>query len=379
MNKKMKILFMTDNFPPQTGGIARFSENICKQLGLRGHSVDVLSVVDHPRKSLLNKSNYRVFESKRHRSFASVPIILRTLLFIGNKYDILFMSSLMTTNALGVYILNRLFRVPFVLLLHGFDMNYLKSRYYFDRLLARLYLKRASLILVNSAATGRKAILNGASQAKIKILNPGIDTEFFSRKMRVGGRGSNGGKIILTVARLVKRKGHKFVIEALAKMKDELLDVHYMVVGGGPEKDNLVKLADELQVSDKVIFLENVEDDKLPEYYSLSDLFVMPTLSDDYDYEGFGMAYLEANACGLPVIGARNGGVTDAIVDGKTGVLVREKDAVELSQAIKRLLGDDVLRSRMGETGRTRAKEYFSWNVIGKKLEDYLKECLGRN
>jgi len=372
----MKILFLTNNFPPQSGGISRFAVNICRQLGARGNKVDVLSIVDRVSDIPQKDASYRIINCKRPAWFSSLPVILRTIILAKNRYDLFFMGDLQTTGVLGMYLVSRIFKVPYIILLHGFDMEYLKSRFFFDRFLARLYLKHAKLILVNSLATKQRAMSNGIVPSRIKVLNPGVDANYFKKKESVKSYQDkfklNGKRVVLTVSRLVERKGHKYVIEAVAMLKNEIPNIHYLIVGNGPEKNKLVEYVHRIGVSDKVSFVDPAQDDELPYYYSLAEVFVMPALAEGNDYEGFGMVYLEANACGLPVIGFKSGGVEDAIIDGETGVLVKEKDVQGLSGAIKQLLQDNAMRVKMGEAGRKRAEKLFSWQAIGDRLGDYL-------
>lgn len=218
-DRAVKILFATDNFPPQNGGIARFSENICKQLGMRGHSVDVLTLTGKQECFHSEKKPYDIIHCELWKRLSSIPAIFKALALAKNRYDLFFLGSIVSTNALGVYLVSLFLKMPFVVLVHGFDMDYLKSKYFLDRYLLRLYFKKADLILVNSETTGQRAILNGVNSERIQILNPGVDIEQFQKKEPpsdlINNLGLKEKKIILTIARLVKRKGHKYVIEAI--------------------------------------------------------------------------------------------------------------------------------------------------------------------
>ena len=136
----------------------------------------------------------------------------------------------------------------------------------------------------------------------------------------------NGKRVIITVSRLMKRKGHRFVFEAIEKIKNEIPDIHYLIVGDGPEKENLMKITNKLDIVDAVTFRGKIsaDDKELVCLYSLSKIFVMPTFSEEDDFEGFGIVYLEANACCIPVIASKTGGIEDAVIDGETGILVEE-------------------------------------------------------
>jgi phosphatidylinositol alpha-1,6-mannosyltransferase len=126
-----------------------------------------------------------------------------------------------------------------------------------------------------------------------------------------------------------------------------------------------------------VIFVGYVHDDQLPKYYNLCDIFVLPnrvTVKSALkgDYEGFGIVFLEASACGKPVIGGRSGGVTDAILDGLTGYLVDPLSSEDIASVIKRLIDDHALREKMGDAGRDWVVKNFDWKVLMKRFEEIL-------
>jgi phosphatidylinositol alpha-1,6-mannosyltransferase len=175
-------------------------------------------------------------------------------------------------------------------------------------------------------------------------------------------------KILATITRLIERKAVDTVLRAVALLKDEMPDLHYIIVGEGPYGARLKKLAAELEVKQRVTFTGRVPYDKVNEYYNLCDLYVMPSKKMLPEIEAFGIAYLEANACQKPVIGSRTGGVSDAVIDGETGLLVEERNPEELATAIKRILTDEELRKRLGEQGRKRVENEANWQAVSDKL-----------
>jgi phosphatidylinositol alpha-1,6-mannosyltransferase len=138
--------------------------------------------------------------------------------------------------------------------------------------------------------------------------------------------------------------------------------VSYVIVGDGPRREALQDLAKALEVAGRVHFAGEVPEDELPAWYQLCDVFVMPTQDLRGDPgEGFGLVYLEANAAGRPVVGTAACGVPDAVADGVSGLLVPPQDLPALLEALCRLLGDADLRARLGEAGRRRVLEEFTW------------------
>jgi phosphatidylinositol alpha-1,6-mannosyltransferase len=170
--------------------------------------------------------------------------------------------------------------------------------------------------------------------------------------------GLDGARVLLTVGRLVERKGHDVVIRALRRVSEAIGPVRYLIAGSGSEERRLRALAADLGCADEVIFIGHVSDEDLPPLYAACDVFVMPSraLQERDGIEGFGIVFLEAGASGKPVIGGRSGGITDAVLDGTTGVLVNPQDVEEIAEALIRLLRDREDAARMGEEGRRRAE-----------------------
>jgi phosphatidylinositol alpha-1,6-mannosyltransferase len=190
--------------------------------------------------------------------------------------------------------------------------------------------KNAKKIFAVSSYTKQLLINEGVEEDKIVIVpngtdpqrfNPNIDFKELMKKYNLQNK-----KIILSISRLVKRKNFGAVIEVMPDILKEVPDAVYVIGGTGPMKEEWKKLAEEKEVEDKVIFIGYIPDEDLPKYYAMCDVFVMPSIEmkEEGEVEGFGIAFLEANACGKPVIGGKSGGVKDAIVDGETGFLVEE-------------------------------------------------------
>ena len=163
------------------------------------------------------------------------------------------------------------------------------------------------------------------------------------------------------------------VIRALPYLLQTVPDVRYIIVGSGPQA-TLDHLARELRVRDRVIFAGLVPDDDLPAIYALCDLFVMPSRQNlaQQSVEGFGLVYLEANACGKAVVGGRSGGVGDAVQDGVTGLLVDPHDPKDIANAVGILLTNRELARQLGEQGRSRVVKDFTWDTVGKRIQGIL-------
>ena len=166
---------------------------------------------------------------------------------------------------------------------------------------------------------------------------------------------------LLSVGRLIKRKGHEKVLKTIPLLLDKIPTLRYNIIGDGPEKENLLKIITNLHLEEQVNLQTNISDLTLQRIYNSSDIFVLPTdFIPPNDIEGFGIVFLEANMCGLPVIGGNTGGVTEAIIDGETGYLIDSKDSVELEERILDLYNNSAKRYLMGKAGRKRVLNQFS-------------------
>ena len=247
-------------------------------------------------------------------------------------------------------------------------------------------LRRANRVVAVSRFTAGLVQRVGVHPDRIEVVYPGCDSTQFSprpenpelRRRVLGPRHRN--RVILTTGNLVDRKGHDMVIRALAILRQSIPDVTYLVVGDGPSRSGLAALAASLGVQDRVVFAGRTPDDQLPDLYALSDVFVMPSREreNECDVEGFGIVYLEASACGKPVIGGRSGGVPEAIADGVSGLLVDPDSAEEIASALTRVLTDPELASRLGAQGRTRVVRDFTWRRMADRMHEILATAAAR-
>ena len=186
--------------------------------------------------------------------------------------------------------------------------------------------------------------------------------------------------MLLTLARVISRKGHDTVIGCLPSVIHEFPEVRYVIVG--PWRDSVYKrlrqMAADLGLADRVIFTGFVEQQSLTKWYSLADVYLMVSRESDdgADTEGFGITFLEAGACETPVIGSRSGGIPDAVEHGHTGFLVQPDAPEELSSRIRCLLGNPPLARKMGKNGRRRVLERYTWPTVTGRLVGELEACL---
>ena len=174
-----------------------------------------------------------------------------------------------------------------------------------------------------------------------------------------------GPRQILAIGRLIERKGHVYLVQALAELAKRRDDVRLTILGRGSERARLESLIDELDLADKVQLLDYVSDEELAQLYRQCDLLVQPSITDSGgDFEGLGMVLLEAMGYQKPVVATKVGGILDIVRHNETGVLVEERDSQALAQAIEAVLSDKTWARELGQAGFAYAKEYFSWPRI---------------
>jgi phosphatidylinositol alpha-1,6-mannosyltransferase len=195
---------------------------------------------------------------------------------------------------------------------------------------------------------------------------PGLDTREVRARYRL-----NGDVWVLTVARLEDHKGVDTTLHAVARARRKGIDCHYLIVGEGKKKKTYRKLAEELKLTDVVRFVGNVPDRDLPALYNVAAAYVGASRrADGARVEGFGIALAEASACGLPVVAGRSGGLAEAVRDGETGLVVDPDDPDAVADALGRLLTDQLLARRLGQSGRKAVETDFNWDRVIRDLRE---------
>ena len=207
----------------------------------------------------------------------------------------------------------------------------------------------------------------------IEVIHPGIDIykEFISEEERkyVNSIVKNRRPIISTLARVEKRKGHEYVIHAVHELINKFPNIIYLIAGKGPYLDKIKNLVKTLSLENNVIFLGWITEPEKSLILKKSDIFIMTPILVGESVEGFGMAFIDAAFHGIATIGSNSGGISDAIIDGHTGLLCQSGDQASITFSLKKLIEDEALRHQLGENGYKIAIEKYAWN---KKIFEYL-------
>ena len=214
-------------------------------------------------------------------------------------------------------------------------------------------------------------------RAPFTKLPPGVDTTVFRPGLGATVRAELGladRPVVVCVSRLVPRKGQDVLIRALPLVQQRIPDAALLLVGGGPFAPRLRELAASVGVADDVVMTGSVPWETLPAYHDAGDVFAMPCRSryGGLEVEGLGIVFLEASACGKPVVAGRSGGSPDAVLDGETGLLVDGTDVGEVADRVSGLLADPAAAAAMGAAGRAWVERDWQWDALAERLRELL-------
>lgn len=359
------------------GGVANYWANLCKVLP--NNEIVVLASECDDSLDFDVKQNYLIYRkiliSNKEWFWPKWLPLLYWSFKLSRKEKV---SKIVVAHILPggtvAYILKLLLGVPYIVSAHGLDIA-LPQRNSRKLWLMKKILRNADAVIANSSYTKNELIkLDCVNGWNLEIIYPCpniyfVPTDNVKIAEFLSKHELTNKKIILTTGRLIERKGHDKVIEAMPQIIARLPEVVYVIVGNGENLEILRARAAEKNLLDHVLFFTDIMDGEMPIFYQIADVFVMPCRSlDNGDVEGFGIVYLEANIFGKPVIAGRSGGAADAVEHNVSGLLVDPLDIDEIAQAILSLLIDEAHARELGECGRRRVLEKFNWQEQGRKL-----------
>ncbi|MDD5736898.1 MAG: glycosyltransferase family 4 protein [Candidatus Omnitrophica bacterium] len=284
-------------------------------------------------------------------------------------------------NTFGIIalILSSKFGIPYYIVAHGLDIRRNKGSVNnrIKWLMQRVVFNNSKGIFVNSNYT-KGIILKYVNNYKnICVTYCGVDYKKYIKLFPEPVTEKRDNRtVLLTVTRLVKRKGVDNAIRAFKIVEKSHNSMTYIIAGDGPDCQRLKNLVYEMGLDGKVIFAGHVSENEKINYYNLANIFIMPSREEaDGDAEGFGIVYLEANACNLPVIAGDSGGVSDAVSDGYSGLLVDPNDIEDIARKMDLLVSNSNYAAKLGDQGRKRVEEYFNWKEIAKRFDIVLRKC----
>ena len=371
-----RTLFITNDFGPRAGGIETFIIGLIQRLPHASTIVYTSAQVDTREYDAAWLAEYGVRVIRdRAKILLPTPRVIREvtkLIKLGGIETVAFGAA--APLAIMSSALRRAGARRIVALTHGHEVWWSKV---FPFTLAMRRIGSTTDALTYLGEFTRKAISAAltpqAGNAMVKIA-PGIDTDHFApvdATILRESLGLTGKRVIVSVGRLVHRKGQDYLIEAMSAIVHEIPQAHLVLVGEGPYREHLVKLVQKYSLDGYVTFIGRIQYAELPRYICLGDVFAMPSRSRfrGLEVEGLGIVYLEASACGLPVIAGASGGAPDAVIEGVTGTVVDGEDSAAIAVAAINLLNDPELAAKMGIAGRDWIVEKWRWQIWAEKFE----------
>ncbi|MCB9800531.1 MAG: glycosyltransferase [Candidatus Omnitrophica bacterium] len=375
------LLLVSVDFPPHTDGVSTIARQLAERISKRWNGLFIMGPQDQGAADYDRCFHYRAFRTPGYDWG-----YLRILPMLIQMPYVVFRFRLRKILALNIgyggiiaWVLSYFKKMEYVLFAYGYEFEKVRQNRFLYALYRKIY-ARSKKIICCSENVRQRLIAFGVEASKTVTLYPAVDLQRFKPVKPeidiVTQYGLLNKKVLLTVGRLIERKGHDRVIEAMARLKDKHPDLVYAIVGKGPHEQALRVKAEALGISDRVKFLGRLSDPEMIAIYNDCKVFIMASreIENEGHVEGFGIVYLEASSLGKPVIGGTSGGMAEAIQDGKTGFLVDTQDIAAISERIDYLFSNPEEAEKMGAAGMEWAHNHFNWDDYVQKTFSYLMD-----
>jgi len=358
----LRVLVLTPDYPPQLGGIQVLVHRVVRHAPSMQARVVTLDARGARGFDALDGLEVCRVPPRRGNRQASILTLNARAVGEAHRFrpDVVLSAHIITSP--GAATIRHALRVPMVQYFHAKEVGAKPG-------LARFAATQADASIVVSRYTRQLAARSGARPERLHRISPGVDLPESWREDR-----AEGPPTILTIARLEDRyKGHDVVMRALPLIRARIPDVRWVIVGDGPLRSGLERLARAQGVADSVYFAGPLPDEERDEWLARAHVFTMPSRlpAGGFAGEGFGIVYLEANARGMPVVAGNVGGALDAVEHERTGLLVDPTDHLAIADAIGGLLADRARAAELGRNGAERARS-FAWPRIAERVESLL-------
>jgi len=384
MKNNVDILIFTYEFLPYKGGYGEVALQLAESLSMKNKKVIVLAP-KYPKSSIkktekISKKILLIRFPLTTNKFRYISGFLY-LCYVLTRYKPAFVWANEETSQRITAFCALFMRIKFIVMAHGSDINLNLRNRILKRIFKKIIYERAYYIFTNSNFSKLLLI------KKYEVENRNIDTILLGVNRKILNKKINkklinalkskyhlkNKKILLTVARLTPRKGHDKVIKALKIVKKQFPNVVYIIVGKGENEKHLKLLASSYKLNKHIIFTNSVREEVKIAFYDICDIFIMTSRKIKHSVEGFGLALIEANARGKPVIASNHGGMPEAILHGKTGLIINPKNDHEIAIAIIKLLKNKQYAIQLGKNGRKRCISELNWDNISRKIINILK------
>lgn len=384
-----RIQLHTDSFVPHSGGSRIYYYHLyCNLVEIGPYEVDVITTqvngwegfdAAHSSSRLNIFRHGKPLPNWRYGQLPHMlPVIARAVRYCKIPRPDWFHSGDLFPQGLGGYTVRSLTRMPFLIYCHGDEVSQTNQRR-FQPLVRNMIYRRADVIIAANEFARQHLLTIGIPESRIHKILPGVDTERIHpappRPDLVEKHKLSGKVVLLTLARLVPRKGIDLLLRALPCVLKRVPTLRYLIGGIGPLHDDLTQLVRDLGLQDVVEFIGKVPSDQVSDYYNLCDLFAMVNRSDSGgDIESFGMVFVEANGAGKPVLGGRSGGTGESIEEGVTGLIADPDSLDDISAKLLLLMENCSLRATLGRAGLARVQRDYSWRSRALQLDTILRQ-----
>ncbi|MEX0985027.1 MAG: glycosyltransferase family 4 protein [Actinomycetota bacterium] len=370
-----RTLLVSNAFPPKVGGIQTFMEGLFRSFPPA--QVAVLAPRWTGSDDYDAGAAFTVVRD-RDRFMWPGPNLRRKVHDLVGEFgaEVVLFGDAFPLAALGPELARR--GTPYLVMAHGFD--YWMSAMPGSNAWLRRATRSASRVPVCSAFIGKTVRTAVPSHVPVSVLTPGVDVRRFHPDLPTddirGTLGIGDRPLVVCVSRLVARKGQDVLIRAMRRVRRHVPDAALLIVGAGSAEGRLRRLA-QAAPPRSVFFAGEVPAAELPRYYAVGDVFAMPCRNrvGGFEVEGWGIVFVEAAACGQPVVVGDSGGARETLVDGETGFLVDGDDVAEVGDAVGRILRDPELRERMGKAGRAWVEAEHTEERSAEQLAAWLREA----
>jgi phosphatidylinositol alpha-1,6-mannosyltransferase len=373
-----RTLLVTNDYPPRIGGIQRTLEALVRQLP--PDRVAVLCPDSEGAEAFDAQTAYRVFR-RPERFLWPRPEIWRAIGEVAGGFgaEVVLFGATYPLGLLGPRLAKA--GTPYLAAAHGFE--YWLSIAPGTHALVRRATSRAARVPVMCSAFVARVVRTAVPRpVPVSVLYPGADIHAFHPDLPFEDlrerHGLEGRPSVVCVSRLVPRKGQDVLIRAMPEIRRKVPDAALLIVGEGPYRTRLRALAARAPAG-SVVFAGQVSERDLPRYYRAGDVFAMPcrTRAGGLEVEGWGNVFIEAAACGRPVVVGDSGGARESLVPGETGLLVDGSDVGAVAEAVGSLLAHPGRAQAMGRAGRERVERAFTWERAGRQLAGWLLDARG--
>jgi phosphatidylinositol alpha-1,6-mannosyltransferase len=383
----VKHLFVTQDFPPDSGGMARRHVELCRHFP--AGEIAVSTVASHHATGGDAAEPFPIarepFDFAHAKVFTNQLRWARSLIAARGSYDVLHCGNARPVGY-AVWWAARRTGAPYLVYVNGGDVlrELVKAKGWLKRKAARRIFGDAAGVVANSRWTASVTEdlmreIGVRTPPPIAAIDLGTDPDQFHPERDTGAlrqRLALGSRpLLLTVARLVPHKGQDTAIEALAALAPDFPDLRYLLVGGGRGRARLEALARSFGVADRVIFAGMLTDAEIAEAYATATVYIGPSRLDrGINVEGFGISFIEAAASGTPSVAGDSGGVRSAVRDGETGFVVPPQDVNAIAAAVRTLLTDPARREAMASAGRAAVESHYNWARVARETRAFAEQ-----